>query len=56
MRRVRGWPWWTLLFPFQVDVPLVAERVGEVVQPCLDKGHCPIPVEAQHRCHHVQAR
>ena len=35
---------------------LVAERVGEVVQPYLGVGCCPILVETQHRCLHFQAK
>ena len=35
------------LLPFQRDVPLVAERVGEVVQPCLGVGCHPILMETR---------
>ena len=52
---VRGWPQWTPLLSVQGDVPLVADCVGEV-QLCLGVGCCPILVEAQHRCPHLQAR
>ena len=41
---------------FQSDVPLKTDRVGEVMQACLDVECCPILVEVQYRCHHFSSK